>query len=1025
MSLHTRARKRQRPIPWCSAALVLAGAGLLARTAEAQTTFTVIHTADSGAGSLRQAILDANASAGTDTIAFNIPAAGPHVITPATTLPSLTDPVVVDGYTQPGASPNTNPPELGSNAVLQIQIGGGSSVSFLEVRGGSSTIRGLALRRMQMHSGDDNVIEGNFLGFDATGVNEVGYKVGLFVFFGTHRNTIGGTTPAARNVIWGWENSVVIQDSDGNVVQGNLIGTDRTGTATPTVGNGGSVFLGGVRIRRSDDNVIGGTTAAARNVISGNFGSGIALSGDTANNQVLGNYVGVDVTGTAVMRNYDGIVMGDASTGVPCRDHTISGNVIGGNRRALVLREGATGILVEGNWMGTDPTATLSFACGGIELGRSSFNTIRANTLAFSQGNAVTIHLESTNNTLEANTITTNSGDGVYMVHGNTGFPSESIFNNRISQNSISSNGGLGINLGNITPIDGVTPNDSLDADTGANGLQNFPVLNSAVSSTLTTTISGTLDTAPSGSYTLEFFANSACDPSDHGEGETYLGDTAVTTDGVGHASFSVALSVGGVTGCMTATATDASGNTSEFSACLAIVTITPPDPNLSTIEVDPAVISAFGGQSDITVTPRDELGGLIGSGLSVTVATTLGVLDPAVVDILDGTYNQTLIGNGSGGTAMVTATVEGVPLTSAASVTLVPVDPALSTIAVDPSTTYLGGHATITVTPVDDLGQNAGAGFTVAIQTTMGTLVGAVQDHGDGTYTQGIDATVLCTASITATVNGLPLDVSGSLTVSDPANVGDVIGLQVDGTAFPYGTIQEAVDDVVALSFVKILVSPGTYEEIVHVKKLGTALEFEALSALSLVTVRGFHVDKSADVTIGYFDIDANGKGKHGLHVKGTDKDPTTVTVHDCVIQHTKKGKAGVRIKGKSTTVLLANSQVANNGDDGIEVAHEAVLTVTGCVIESNGDNGVKLEKHVVATISGSTIRDNGLNGNDKKGYGIFRKRDGQGGTPEDVTLIGNVLADNRGKVVPGSSDESVGNYDQIIDPTDNQLPY
>src|SRR5437868_13649817 len=86
----------------------------------AAATFTVINTNDSGAGSLRQAILDANANAGADTIAFAIPGPGVHTISPATALPMMTEAVVLDGYTQPGASPNTQP--NGEDAVLPIEI---------------------------------------------------------------------------------------------------------------------------------------------------------------------------------------------------------------------------------------------------------------------------------------------------------------------------------------------------------------------------------------------------------------------------------------------------------------------------------------------------------------------------------------------------------------------------------------------------------------------------------------------------------------------------------------------------------------------------------------------------------------------------------------------------------------------------------------------------------------------------------------------------------------------------------------
>jgi RHS repeat-associated protein len=138
-----------------------------------------------------------------------------------------------------------------------------------------------------------------------------------------------------------------------------------------------------------------------------------------------------------------------------------------------------------------------------------------------------------------------------------------------ISGNSIFENAELGIDLYN----DGVTPNDTGDPDTGPNNLQNFPVITAASSDGSTsTTIDGTLNSTPSTTFRLEFFASLSCDPSGNGEGEIYIGTSDEITDINGDVTFSVELPVGIPDGyTITATATDPDGNTSEFSACLAV----------------------------------------------------------------------------------------------------------------------------------------------------------------------------------------------------------------------------------------------------------------------------------------------------------------------------------------------------------------------------------------------------------------------------------------------------------------------
>ena len=156
------------------------------------------------------------------------------------------------------------------------------------------------------------------------------------------------------------------------------------------------------------------------------------------------------------------------------------------------------------------------------------------------------------------NVIAFNSGAGVDILDP---FSTNNV-GNAILSNSILANQKLGIDLGG----DGVTPNHPGGLIPGPNGFENFPVLSSAITSSSGTTIQGTLNAAASEPFTIQFFSNTAPDPSGYGPGQTYLGSITVTTDASGNASFTANLPVAAVGLSISATATDPAGNTSEFS---------------------------------------------------------------------------------------------------------------------------------------------------------------------------------------------------------------------------------------------------------------------------------------------------------------------------------------------------------------------------------------------------------------------------------------------------------------------------
>ena len=292
---------------------------LAARPAHAETTFTVKNTNDSGPGSLRQAMFDANVTPGADVIDFNIDGSGVHTIAVESALPTIAEPVKINGYSQPGSHPNTK--AVGSDAVLKIELSDNTQYGYgLVITGSNSTVKGVVINRwdeagikISGSNATGNRVVGNFIGTDHSGTQKLGNYQGIHVYDGSN-NTIGGTTAAARNVISGnTSDGVYIYGTGGNKVLGNFIGTNASGTRA--VRNGDS----GVNIDRAPNNVVGGTQAGERNVISGNF-VGVLVEGASATgNRVLGNFVGTDKNGTAPLGNYHGVIVTGAS-----------GNTIGG-----------------------------------------------------------------------------------------------------------------------------------------------------------------------------------------------------------------------------------------------------------------------------------------------------------------------------------------------------------------------------------------------------------------------------------------------------------------------------------------------------------------------------------------------------------------------------------------------------------------------------------------------------------------------------------------------------------------------
>ncbi len=635
-------------------------------------TYTVTNTNDSGVGSFRQAILDANANAGADTIIFNIAGSGTQIINMSSALPTITGQVTIDGTTQTGYTAgsfipvvidgnnlNANGLTLGvgsSNSVIRglvirdfeggfgIEIqatsmyntisnnfigrmdSNGNSVANesnnwgIVVRSGFNTIGGTTSTGNVMSGnfnqgiqidGVQNTVAGNIVGLNAAGTTAIANgSHGIWVTANGAGTIIGGTTAGARNIISGnsWD-GIVIDGGNGQTmrsvsIQGNYIGTDINGTTA--IGNtrygiylfqqasgitiGGSVagagnlisgntsdgiradsgiyntisgnIIGlektataklansgnGIYLNSAQFNTIGGYTANERNIVSGNAQVGVMVGG--ANNTVVGNYVGTDINGTSATvgnTSYGIDVLPSATNTTIGGTTTGAGNVISGNGNAGILFEvGSTGV-IQGNRIGVRATGTTAIAGNGAAIFLATSGVTVGGTTASA-----------------ANLISGSNTHGI-IVSG------ASVANNAILGNSIFGNAGLGIDLGG----DSVTANDALDADTGANTLQNFPVISSAVMSPTGTTISGSINSTANTNLRLEFFSiPSGTQDTTNGEGPNHLGFMNVTTDGSGNASFvdflqNVFVAAGDrVTATATVRPSDFTfGSTSEFAA--------------------------------------------------------------------------------------------------------------------------------------------------------------------------------------------------------------------------------------------------------------------------------------------------------------------------------------------------------------------------------------------------------------------------------------------------------------------------
>jgi titin len=574
-------------------ARVVSGAPVISRqsadttvTADVASTIVVTSTADSGPGTLRQLLLDAESG---DVITFDpvvFPPTNPVTISLVSELPHMSQGnitldgthvgVVLDGSQIPGQYDDCLILTSDHNAVKGLRVEncpssgieiwghhntiGGPSLFSEAASGSSCTVLGCGDGVMLTGGASSNWVTGNYIGTDQTGSTNHGNGTGVFVWSGAHDNRLVG------NLISGNAANGVVIEGDGtaqDIVQGNYIGTDISGTVAISNTNAG-VYIAD----RASYNLIGGDEPGERNLISGNGRIGVSISSfATSSNTVAGNYVGVDARGMAALANVEtGVWIGNDS-----RSNTVKGNVISGNGCNGIALGSDT--VVHGNLVGTDATgeSAVGNGCQGIWIGHGAqYNIIGGGTAQdrnVISGSSWGVGIEgvgTTDNVVRGNLIGTGRSRTAALGNYNAGvvFYGGSRYNTIGPANTIAHNGTAGVVLhGSDCMSDTITRNSIHDNSglgvelvDGANMELPAPdIVNVTVDLVNGSTVIGTACS----NCTVEVFTD------DEDEGRIYWGSTIADAAG----DFIFVSNLHGA--YLTSTATDAAGNTSEFSSPL------------------------------------------------------------------------------------------------------------------------------------------------------------------------------------------------------------------------------------------------------------------------------------------------------------------------------------------------------------------------------------------------------------------------------------------------------------------------
>ncbi len=799
-------------------------------------------------GSLRQFILNANEITGVQTSNFSIGGGGAQTIAPTAGFASITDAAVLDATTQEG---------FAGTPLIELDGTGAGGATGLTLSSNGSTVRGFVINRFGNGiriSGDNNLVAGNWIGLDATGSLDRGNTTdGIILVTGAADNTIGGTGANDRNVISGNDDDgISIDGASGTIVIGNYIGTNAQGTAA--VGNSGdgvAIQLDG-GVTPSTNTTVGGTSTAERNVISGNAANsaqGLAnvriRGAGTTGSVLVGNYIGTDYTGAVALANpRDGIVIDEGAL-----NNTIggavsgAGNVISGSTNNGIRVQGtysyaAGDVLatIYGNRIGTNAAGTAALANGqsGIFVDGSSGTAVTAPQRIAIGGTGAN----------QGNTIAFNTQDGVAVT----------VNASRVTivGNSIYSNGSAAGDLGIDLAANGVTNNDGTgpyDGDTGPNTLQNFPAFSAVTTDGTTLTVSGRLDSIASTTYTIHFYASTAIDASSHGEGQRYLGSTTVLTNASGTVLFnSVPISAVVAPGeWVSMTATDPSGNTSEFSVSVAANT--------------PPVNTVPGAQSIPEDTTQAIAGISVGDAEtnvnSLQLAVSNGILNVAAAG------GAGVAGNGSvsvvitGTQAAINATVAS--LTYRGSLNYTGPD-TLTVTATDAGSLTDVDTVAITVNPVDDAPVNSVPG---AQSTNEDTALVFSAGNGNLVSISDLDAGA-ASVQVQLTV------ANGTLTLSGTAGLTLVAGGSGTATMTYTGTIASWNAAMAGMSYAPTANYNGAATLTIVTNDLGNSGSGGPLTDTDVVNITvnpvndapvalndGYTVAEDSTLTVGWWDTD------------------------------------------------------------------------------------------------------------------------------------------------------------------------